>query len=208
MKAKEDALFNKYKETVKDDVKLHETGWKARYYNEKHKRENIEQGGGLKNMCIAYVQGLCWVLQYYYQGVPSWNWYYPFHYAPFASDLVNIDTYGDIAKFEKSKPFSPLEQLLAVLPANSAKALPEEVRWLMLDRSSPIIDLYNDDVPIDPNGKHLPWLWILLLPFIDESRIVEAFNVCRPKLSLEARKRNARGKSANTKPYSSISYGV
>ena len=54
-------------------------------------------------MCVTYVQGLCWVLKYYYQGCPSWNWYYPFHYAPFASDLVNIDEYP--IDFEMAAPF-------------------------------------------------------------------------------------------------------
>jgi hypothetical protein len=27
------------------------------------------------------------VLAYYYRGLPSWSWYFPFHYAPLATDL-------------------------------------------------------------------------------------------------------------------------
>jgi len=37
------------------------------------------------------------------QGCASWNWYFPYHYAPFASDFVNI---AEVAtEFEKgTKP--------------------------------------------------------------------------------------------------------
>lgn len=27
-----------------------------------------------------YIQALQWILFYYYRGVPSWSWFYEFHY--------------------------------------------------------------------------------------------------------------------------------
>ena len=63
----------------------------------------------------------------------------------------------------------------------------------MLDKKSPIIDLYDPNFPIDPNGKVLPWLWVLLLPFVDERRIKDAMKLVT--LTAEERKRNSFGRA-------------
>jgi 5'-3' exonuclease len=67
--------------------------------------------------------GIQWVLHYYYRGVTSWSWYFPHHYAPMMSDLVDLESVQ--LDFSMGRPFRPFEQLLAVLPPASMKHLPE-----------------------------------------------------------------------------------
>lgn len=175
VKAVEQSKLDEYAKTVQDNVRLHEPGWKDRYYTDKCKADDVKNHGGREHLFRSYVQGLCWVMKYYYEGCPSWKWFYPFHYAPFASDLRNIERFQkDCVNFELSEPFKPVEQLFAVLPEDSCHAVPNEARWLMRDEESPIIDFYPKDVPCDPNGKAMPWLWVVLLPFIDEDRLLSA----------------------------------
>lgn len=175
VKNEQQKKLDHYSKTVEDKVRLHEKGWKDRYYSDKCKADDVAAHGGREHLFRSYVMGLCWVMKYYYDGCPSWKWFYPFHYAPFASDLRNIERFqSDVKSFELSRPFNPVEQLLAVLPSDSAHAIPKEARWLMTDPESPIIDFYPKDVLVDPNGKAMPWLWVVLLPFIDEDRLLAA----------------------------------
>jgi 5'-3' exoribonuclease 1 len=39
----------------------------------------------LHELTYAYTEGLQWVLHYYYDGVASWSWFYPYHYSPMIS---------------------------------------------------------------------------------------------------------------------------
>ncbi|TVU26806.1 hypothetical protein EJB05_29370, partial [Eragrostis curvula] len=59
-----------------DKIRLGFAGWKSRFYREKFGIENYNEVGKLKNnMVQKYLEGLCWVLQYYFADVPSWSWY-------------------------------------------------------------------------------------------------------------------------------------
>lgn len=194
IKEVEQAKLDDFAKNVKDNVRLHEPGWKDRYYTDKCKADDVKNHGGREHLFRSYVVGLCWVMKYYYEGCPSWKWYFPFHYAPFASDLRNIERFQkDCASFELCEPFKPVEQLLAVLPEDSSHAVPKEARWLMADEESPIIDFYPTDVPCDPNGKAMPWLWVVLLPFIDEERLLAALHPTMEKWTPKELLCNSRG---------------
>nr|XP_043905512.1 5'-3' exoribonuclease 2 isoform X2 [Solea senegalensis] len=174
-----------------DNVRLWEDGWKQRYYKTKFDVD-VSDEDFRKKVVKSYVEGLCWVLRYYYQGCASWKWYFPFHYAPFASDFKDIKEM--FTEFETdTKPFKPLEQLMGVFPAASGNFLPPTWRNLMSSPDSSIIDFYPDDFAIDLNGKKYAWQGVALLPFVDERRLRAALADVYPDLSAVEVKRNSLG---------------
>ncbi|XP_068619054.1 5'-3' exoribonuclease 2 homolog [Battus philenor] len=189
-----------------DEVRLWEDGFKERYYESKFEvaRDNMEFR---YRVALQYVRGLCWVLRYYYQGCASWKWYFPYHYAPFASDFVNIC--GLSTKFEKgTQPFRPLEQLMGVFPAASSQHVPPAWAPLMSDPFSPIIDFYPTDFKIDLNGKKFAWQGVALLPFVDENRLFKALEPYYNDLSQAEKLRNMRGHDRLYVSPSHPSYGA
>jgi len=166
-----------------DRIRLGEGGdstWKQRYYFNKFKVKQEDIPDFVARIRQAYIEGICWVLGYYYQGVPSWTWYYPYHYAPFASDLVGCDSLrcNQSSYFQKGVPFLPFQQLMAVLPPKSAApaGLPSGMTELMADPESEIIDFFPEDFALDLNGKKFLWQAVVLLPFIKEERLVHALD--------------------------------
>lgn len=192
----------------------------------------------------AYIEGLVWNLEYYYKGCTSWEWYYPYHYGPMLSDLVNIDSVLEGISFEDrlGEPLRPYEQLLGCLPPSSSNLLPEPYQWLMTSRKSPIIDFFPESFTVDMNGvsllkglalslfsllglrctlimrhhcksthygfmrspsfyplktlgKRWPWEAVVLLPWIDSERLLDASRklISDDMLTEEERKRNEFG---------------
>jgi 5'-3' exoribonuclease 2 len=179
-------------ETYVDKVRLGEEGWKERYYRSKFKT-SVRDKEFINLIKKSYIEGISWVFQYYYNGCVSWEWFYPFHYAPFASDLVNISDL-DI-RFQIGEPFKPIEQLLSVLPPFSSKALPACLRNLMLDPCSEIIDFYPKKMELDINGHPYSWMGVNLIPFIDDTRIRKAVEKYNHLFNDEDNLRNSFGQT-------------
>lgn len=197
-------VFNKYNRAAEErewnesdfDRKQEEkfqkalSNWKSQYYYEKMNL-NFADSDEVYKLTYAYTEGLQWVLHYYYDGVASWSWFYPYHYSPMISDLSNVAHYK--FSFDLGKPFKPFEQLMGVLPELSSAHVPPAFRDLMSNSESPIVDLYPRDFETDLNGKKFDWEAIVKIPFIDQERLLKAMKAHEHKLLDEERRRNEFG---------------
>lgn len=190
-RAKEQRANSNQTLDAEDEVKLYEDGWKDRYFRSKFD-VSADDHEFRRKVVSAYTEGLCWVLAYYFQGCVDWGWYYPFHYAPFASDFTDLSSVP-IKWDRNAKPRKPLEQLMCVFPAASGEFLPTSWRNLMSDPLSSIIDFYPTAFALDLNGKKFEWMGVALLPFMDEPRLHSALAKVYPDLTEDEKRRNVVG---------------
>lgn len=138
-------------------------------------------------MCLNYLDGLNWVLRYYVGGTGNVDvsYLYRYHHTPLLGDLSSVlgqlveteavqQLTGGIPK-EEMVLFSPVHQMLAVLPPRSIHLIPPEVRHLM-SASSPIIDLFPTNFIIERDGKNNEWQGTVILPAVDPLRLIAAVN--------------------------------
>lgn len=64
--------------------------YKETFYRSKFDCDALDAQDLRNNLRDYFVEGLLWNMAYYYQGCISWEWFYPYYYAPFPSDFVNI----------------------------------------------------------------------------------------------------------------------
>eukprot|EP01132_Coremiostelium_polycephalum_P001004 gene1004-1274_t len=149
--------------------------WQNSYYRQFFPNEfpdnKEEQAKFKQRMVKSFVEGLSWVLNYYHNGCISWTWYYPFLYAPLAADFGQVSQLA--ITFEPGQPVTPFQQLLSVLPPQSAFLLPKCYQPLMTDPTSPIIDFYPTTFEIDTQDSHY-FNGVASINFIDHDRLVAA----------------------------------
>lgn len=180
---------------INDPIKLgldDSIEWKKRYYKHYWNIEDNEIDDFSKKLVYHYLMGIKWVTSYYFDKCPSWNWYYPFDYPPFITDiakylpLINID----LITFKIGSPLKPFMQLLSVLPPQSNYLLPKTLRKLVLNPNSSLIYMYPIEFEQDFINKHRHWAAIPKLPPLDIDLVRHMFNKYQDELTLEEKNRN------------------
>ena len=156
----------------------------------------------IRSICTEYYHGICWVFRYFSGTTPSWSWIYRYHYAPYPADLATYLSYiensnlklSDAPQFALGEPFCPYVHLLCCLPPTSAYLLPPSYARLITDPSSPLHSYYSMEFCTDLDGDSRSFRKVVLLPFIEEERIVEAVrnNQCEASLTETERIRNEK----------------
>lgn len=183
-----DELLEKNSTYTEGKYHLDIENYRTQYYEMKISEKNMEK------LCHEYLDGMSWVMTYYINGVPSWNWKYPHHYAPFCHTLAQYVSTYKFKKYENSSPTLPFVQLLCVLPISSSKLLPEPLNKL-LSKESPLSDFYPEVFDIDLSGKRQTWEGTVLLPSIDYNKIEKYYLENVQKVDQYEIKRNILSKS-------------
>jgi 5'-3' exonuclease len=76
----------------------------------------------------------------------------------------------NIRDFEGMFKFSPIHQLVAVLPRNSKILVPKEYRHLF-EENSILYDMYPYKFNIERDGKNKEHMGVSLVPLIDKQRV-------------------------------------
>ena len=166
--------------------------WRKRYYKHYWGVGDDELEEFSQNIVRHYLMGLKWVTLYYFDECPSWDWYYPYDYPPFISDISKYLDSANISKikFKKGTPLKPFMQLLSVLPPQSNNLLPKSLQHLMVSSNSPIIYLYPREFIQDFINKKRYWMGIPKLPPLDIDMVKKTFNKYKNKLTIEENSRN------------------
>ena len=164
--------------------------WRQRYYIHYTHVDEDEIESMSKKMVYHYMVGLKWVTCYYFDKCPSWDWFYPFDHPPFLVDMIKYPVDFKTIVFKLSEPMTPFEQLLTVLPRQSAYLLPQVLQKIMLNVNSSAAHLYPTRFELDMIGKKKYWMVQPILPDMEINLIRAIFKKYSKNLTSEQRQLN------------------
>jgi len=169
-KTNEDEYVNKVNHKSQDTiVRYYDEGWKHRYYQYYFYGNYNQQM--IDNVCANYCQILKWTTKYYFEGTENWSLYYQYIFPPCFSDLYNYlknNTFNSI-QLQKDEPYTPVQQLMIILPPQSAPLIPNQYSKLMFGKLRRYYQ--HGRIELDKVDKHARFMWTPVLPYMDDRKI-------------------------------------
>jgi 5'-3' exoribonuclease 1 len=168
----------------KNDLK-----WRLSYY---HYVFGDNSPDTVKRSCENYVDGLFWVINYYFNQRACQEWFCHLHYAPTVHDIHKY--MFSIATEDVPKRMTVLKgishhsnqspailgsserahlQLLLVLPPQSVNLIPKHLQPVMTDIQHGCIHFYPHEFQVMTYLKHKLWECSPMIPHVDIKKIVK-----------------------------------
>ena len=122
----------------------------------------------IREICRAYLRGLNFVIGYYTTKIPSYDWAYEYHYAPFMKDMYEyvlslfMTEWNDLQHFDFKQSLTLNQALLGIISPRSFEVLPASIQQLLIKNKDHA--LFKDDFEIDYQGKMMDYEGVCLLP--------------------------------------------
>lgn len=186
---------------VEEVIDPERPGWRSRYY--KTCLHMFASEDNVEFVVQRYIESLIWTFKYYFDEIPSWGWYYPYHYAPTALDVVNYmdkilikGGYNGLKninnlRFTKGQPIKPQELLVMVLPYSSRSFMAREISGKISDSDNPLSVYFPKRYNISIPYHTFYWECRPIVPLVNYNIVKAEMKNC--KLTKEEIERNKFG---------------
>jgi len=143
---------------INDPIKFYEKNYHERYIDYYFKNETLFQ------VCKNYIDGLSFIIDYYFNDKCNWAWYYKFRNSVFPYHLLK---YFDMLTFNKldddNTIMTPFNQLLLTIPPTKKEILPKKYQTIMSENEL----LFPKDYDLDMVNKEYFYECDPIIPIID-----------------------------------------
>lgn len=146
--------------------------WQQEYY---YSLFHSNDSNDIHKYAKHYIEGLCWVVNYYYNREFDMFWHYRYHVSPLANDIYktllserDINIYmNKTSQQTLNIKLNPNLQLLYVIPPQSISILPRILQNLMSNPELGLVHYYPAKFDLCTFFKKMLWECTPILPDID-----------------------------------------
>ena len=186
-----DKLIQKHMIVTSQGTNIDFDNFRKDYYITKLHLQEEYLESEIRRVCKEYMIGILFIARYYFKGIPTFSWCYPFHYAPLVSDLYTYCKDSDLKfEFNIDRPLSMYESLLGIFPPSSFHLLPSSVREGLKGKLLMDVD-FLEEFDVDLDGCQQEYEGKCILPLVGYDKLKYLFSMV--KLTEEEKRKNSIG---------------